>query len=88
MLLSASDLPVCVTRRALVCSSREIDRYLWICGMHMKWQKDRHKENFGMNVELRRVFEQPTFEEKSDLESLLPKISIEPARRQCNAKIA
>jgi len=56
----------------LACSNREIDRYLWITGMYMKWQKDRKKKDFAMNVELKQVFEQPTTEQDADLHALLP----------------
>jgi hypothetical protein len=68
---------------ALNCSCRELDRYLWITGMYEKWQKGRNKPKFSMNVELRRVFEQPTIEEKADLDAMLPAI----LKRVCYAEV-
>lgn len=53
---------------------RELDRYLWITGMYMKWQKLRRKKSEKMNAELRRLFERPSREVAAELDALLPSV--------------
>ena len=54
--------------------SRELDRYLWITGMYMKWCGERHKpeKKQQTNVELRELFRNPTGDIGIELEQLLP----------------
>ncbi len=53
---------------------RELDRYLWITGMYMKWLKERQKPNPKLNVELRDLFERPMSVAVAELDALLPAI--------------
>lgn len=53
---------------------RELDRYLWITGMYMKWLKERQKAKQKMNVELRDLFERPTSVAVAELDALLPAV--------------
>lgn len=53
-------------------TNRDIDRYLWLAGMFVKWCKERSKEKPQMNVELLNVFNSPTQDDISDLDALLP----------------
>ena len=54
-------------------SGRNLDQYLWITGMYMKWLKIRAKPNPQMNVELRSLFEKPG-NAATDLDILPPSI--------------
>jgi hypothetical protein len=47
---------------------REIDHYLWIVGMYMRWKKP----NAQVNAELRRFFSEPSSVEKAELNEVLP----------------
>jgi hypothetical protein len=47
---------------------REIDHYLWIVGMYMRWKKP----NTQINAELRRFFSEPSLVEKAELNEVLP----------------
>jgi hypothetical protein len=51
-------------------AGRNLDRYLWITGMYMKWLRLKGKPQ--MNVELRRLFETPTQDTFNELLVLLP----------------
>jgi hypothetical protein len=51
---------------------RELDRYLWITGMYMKWLKLRHEQNPPMNAELQSIFNHPDREAAAELDVLLP----------------
>jgi hypothetical protein len=51
---------------------RELDRYLWITGMYMKWMRAGENAKQQMNVELRRIFEKPDRDDVSLLDALLP----------------
>lgn len=51
---------------------REIDRYLWITGLYMKWLGSRDRANAQVNIELRQVFLSPAKEDRSDLDAMLP----------------
>jgi hypothetical protein len=53
-------------------TGRELDRYLWITGMYMKWLKLREKKNPPMNAELRSIFNHPAREAAAELDALLP----------------
>jgi hypothetical protein len=56
----------------LISATREIDRYLWITGMYMKWLKERMKKTPKMNVELQGIFKQPNPAIVANLDALLP----------------
>lgn len=47
--------------------SRELDRYLWLTGMYMKWAKGR-----PVNAELKSMFMRRTTEDVFDVSELLP----------------
>jgi hypothetical protein len=49
-------------------SVRELDHYLWIVGMYIRWKRDPR-----INAELRRAFEHPTRDQLADLYELLPR---------------
>ena len=51
-------------------NGRELDRYLWIVGMYMRWKRSKSKPM--VNAELLRTFRRPTSEDKSDLAILAP----------------
>jgi hypothetical protein len=56
----------------LQIQARELDRYLWITGMYMRWLKERHIKNPRVNADLLRVFRQPTPEQAAELDATLP----------------
>jgi hypothetical protein len=56
----------------IVATVSEMDRYLWIVGIYMKWQGERSKSKPMVNAELLRTFMHPTSEDKSDLDVLVP----------------
>lgn len=51
---------------------RELDRYLWITGMYMRWLKERHTKNPRVNADLLRAFRQPTRVQAAELDAMLP----------------
>lgn len=51
---------------------RDLDRYLWITGLYMKWLRERGEAKSTVNAELQRVLRNPTREEAVDLNALLP----------------
>lgn len=53
---------------------RELDHYLWITGMYMRWLKQRNSKNPRVNADLLRVFKQPTPDQARELDVLLPAI--------------
>jgi hypothetical protein len=57
---------------SLQAPGRELDRYLWITGMYMKWLKVRSKQNPAMNAELQSIFSHPDREAAAELDVLLP----------------
>lgn len=67
----------CIFRRlreeaGLQCSTRELDWYLWLTGMYMRWLRQRMKDQPQVNAELLEVFRRPTREQIEDLDRLLP----------------
>lgn len=58
--------------QANVCGDRDLDRYLWIAGMYARWLRQRSKKNPLVNAELRRLFENPSREERRHLDMMLP----------------
>ena len=56
------------TLAKLECTTKELDQYLWLTGMYMRWLKERSKENPRVNQELRGLFQQPT----PELKAMLP----------------
>ena len=53
---------------------RNLDRYLWIVGMYIKWRALREKPKQRMNVELRELFETPDVSAAVELNALLPPV--------------
>src|SRR5262249_26085043 len=51
---------------------RDIDRYLWLGGMHKRWNKASEKDKAPINAELRRLFSNPSAEERAELKAILP----------------
>ena len=58
----------------LNCTTRELDRYLWLTGMYMRWLKNRSKKRELVNVELRELFNNPNPETMAELDALLRSI--------------
>ncbi len=56
----------------LSTGARDLDRYLWLVGMYLRWLKQRHKEHPLINEELLRLFKSQDKETILDLEGLLP----------------
>ena len=56
----------------LRCSTRELDRYLWLTGMYMRWLRQREKGHPQVNAELLDVFRHPTRAQAANLNALLP----------------
>ncbi|MBE0614871.1 MAG: hypothetical protein IH604_14470 [Burkholderiales bacterium] len=56
----------------LVATSRDLDRYLWIAGMYLRWLGEREKEKPQLNVELRGLFDKPDKEAAKELDAMLP----------------
>lgn len=59
-------------------AGRDLDRYLWITGMYMKWLRVKGKPKQQMNVELRTMFGKPSAAEAEELDALLPYVLIQP----------
>ncbi len=60
------------TDAALSCGTRDLDRYLWLAGMYMRWLRERTRKTKRVNAELRELFEHPTTEQAVELHALLP----------------
>ena len=60
------------TDAGLQCSTREIDRYLWLTGMYLRWLRERTRKTKRVNAELKELFEYPSAEQASELHALLP----------------
>ncbi len=56
----------------LNCTTRELDRYLWLTGMYMKWQKEKEEDRPKVNAELLRVFRDSASD--ADLRAFLPPV--------------
>ena len=65
---------------ALSCSTRELDRYLWLTGMYMRWKKNPRKAL--VNSELRVVLEHPTPQQRRDLTAMLPPLPNRAIKRR------
>jgi hypothetical protein len=65
------------TEAEINCSSRNLDRYLWISGMYRKWHelKKRDKSKQVMNVELRTFFENMNSSTAKKFEIISPDIA-------------
>jgi hypothetical protein len=61
------------TLAKLKCRTKELDRYLWLTGMYMRWQKRKSKKNPGVNEELRGLFQQRP--PVAEFVAMLPKTS-------------
>ena len=55
----------------ITTTGREMDRYLWLVGMYMKWKRSKSKRM--VNAALLRVFIRPASEDKADLAILVPR---------------
>ena len=60
------------TEAGLNGPGRELDRYLWITGMYMRWLKRRQERNPQMNAELLTIFDHPDRKAVAELDALLP----------------
>ncbi|MBZ0171954.1 MAG: hypothetical protein K8E66_06205 [Phycisphaerales bacterium] len=56
----------------ILCTGRELDRYLWITGMYLKWLKEIDKSRPIMNREISALFTEPRGSVAEDLEQMLP----------------
>lgn len=65
----------------LTCTSDELDRYLWLAGLYLEWERDPEAK---INSEARNLFEQPSpdVNVKRDLDELLPPHVPRPPRRR------
>ena len=62
--------------------SRDLDRYLWLTGMYLKWLKERRRESGPqVNVELRDLFSNPDGGAAAELDAMLPAIIERTFRR-------
>ena len=57
----------------LRCGTKELDQYLWLTGMFMRWLKERSMENPRVNAELRELFREPPAAIAMELRAMLPK---------------
>lgn len=57
----------------VTAKSRDLDRYLWLTGMYMRWQKERRKKNKPrVNEELLNLLNAPSPEFAALLDAMLP----------------
>jgi len=61
------------TLAKLECTTKELDQYLWLAGMYMRWLKERSKKNPRVNQELKGLFHQPPPAIAADFKAMLPK---------------
>jgi hypothetical protein len=54
------------------CGTRDLDYYLWITGMYMRWLRERGNEKPRVSLDLRQIFEKPTKTQINELDILLP----------------
>lgn len=52
-------------------SNREMDHYLWLAGEYLAWRKNR---NTKINIEVRKLFENPATEVAAELDTLVPSV--------------
>jgi len=63
----------CLRRLAkLKCKTKELDHYLWLTGMYMRWLKQRSRAQPRVNAELRRIFGHPSRTVAAALDAMLP----------------
>lgn len=60
------------TDAALSCGTRDLDRYLWLAGMYLRWLRERTKEKPLINAELQRLYKHPSRAAAAELDALLP----------------
>jgi len=58
----------------LQCGTRDLDYYLWITGMYVRWLRERGNEKPRISQDLRQIFEKPTKTQINELDFLLPSI--------------
>lgn len=56
----------------LTATTKELDQYLWLTGMFIRWQKEKAKSNPRVNAELKAMFQSPGPELGSALKTMLP----------------
>lgn len=56
----------------LECTIKQLDRYLWLTGMFLRWQKEKLKKNPRVNAELKAALEQSRPEIVGELKAMLP----------------
>ena len=63
-------------RASLVCSTRELDKYLWLTGLYREWK--RFPEKPRINVDVERLFAKASGEIKRDLALMMGESSTGP----------
>jgi len=58
----------------LQCGTRDLDYYLWITGMYMRWRKERNNKRPRISRDLLQLFQKPTKTQIKELDALLPSI--------------
>lgn len=56
----------------LTATTKELDQYLWLTGMFIRWQRERSKTNPRVNAELKALFQSPSPEMGNELRTMLP----------------
>ena len=56
----------------LKCETKELDRYLWLTGMYMRWLKEKSKKNPRVNAELKELFQRASPAIAADMKAMLP----------------
>ncbi len=56
----------------ITSATRELDRYLWLTGMYLKWTRQRDRTTIQVNAELQRLFKAPGDVATRQLETMLP----------------
>lgn len=56
----------------LQCGTKELDRYLWLTGMFLRWLKQRSMANPRVNAELKELFQAPSTPMALELRAMLP----------------
>jgi hypothetical protein len=52
--------------------TKQLDRYLWLTGMFMRWIKESSKTNPRVNTELKELFQRPSSAIAAELRAMLP----------------
>ncbi|GHO80504.1 hypothetical protein KSD_82750 [Ktedonobacter sp. SOSP1-85] len=58
----------------LLCTNKELDRYLWLAGLYREWQHDPAKKK--MNVEVAELFNASVSVAANDLAQLWPGVTV------------